>query len=586
MPTPIASDQPTIEILDLLSSTPTLWSDAVETVRTEALGIVRRITPPGGVHLRRRSSLSTYDYLRAAYEAVRDKVKFELASNLAISSYEWLWYLRRLPRAIFQGELRTTYGYDSILAEVLAGWAPRVARSAPISQEDGTLAFPVNRSRLGDVLWLCAWTLLLSEAHAAIRWSSKGVEFAFSDDQPFPEAIPSPSQRRAVRLYDTRMEKEPMSFFGSMTATQTLDRHTKDARSAVKSDKPFLFAVAPIKDRMVHVPIAGVPRRQWPRTLAGYAPLGLSTERLVDLAQATDLRLLNWPARVPTLLQLLVMSPLLFAMKPHWFANVLQRGYFVARWAAMNELMDTGVFAGSLSDLANELPTLDFATSQTQFWERLETIAGTDLPLAAGPVVRSSGDGFVAIDLWAATTRLNHDLQIRESGGQSINVRSSKFEDAVQDAINETRWRPTASTLALRKRLRRGKKDFTDIDAVGERNRDLLVVSCKFLAYSPEYDAGMYSVVRNTASTVLQGVHSLDHLILHPVGDNYDLSQFRTIYSVVCTPRPVYVPAGPATATVLGELRRSCSLDELGRELASRPGRHPRSRKQRRKRRP
>jgi hypothetical protein len=585
MPAPIASDQPTLEILDLLSSTPTLWPDALETVRLEALGIVRRILPPGGVHLRRRPSLSTYDYLRLAYAAVRDKVKFELASNLAISSYEWLWYLRRLPRAIFQGELRTTYGYDSILAEVLAGWAPQIARSAPISQQDGTLAFPVNRSILSDVLRLGAWTILLSEGHAAIRWSSKGVEFAFSDHLPFPLAMPNTTQRRAVRLYDRRMEKEPMSFFGSMTTTQTLDRHAKDARGAVNSDKPLLFAVAPIRQTMVHVPIARVPRGQWPRTVARYAPLGVSTERLVNLGQAIDLRLLSWPASVPTLLQLLAMSPLLFALNPGWLANVLQRGYFVARWSAMNELMDSGVFAGSLSDLANEFPTLEFATSQTEFWTRLQTIGGTDLPLAAGPVVRLSGDEFVAVDLWTATTRLNHDLQIRESGGHSINVRSSNFEDAVQDAINETRWRPTASTLGLRKRLRRGEKNFTDIDAVGEHNGSLLVVSCKFLVYSPEYDAGVYSVVRNAASTVLQGIRSLDHLILHPVGDNYDLSQFRTIYSIVCTPRPIYVPAGPATATELGDLRRSCSLDELRRGLASRPGVRPSPRKQRRKRR-
>jgi len=578
-------DQPTLEILELLSSTPSLWSDALETVRADALGIVRRIAPPGGVHLRRRASLSTYEYLSAAYAAVRDEVKFELTSNLATSSYEWLWYLRRLPREIFEGELRTTYGYSSLLAEVIAGWAPRTARGAPVVQPDGSLAFAVSRSRLNDVLRLCAWTVLLFDAHAAIRWSSKGVEFQFSDQQPFPEAIPNAGQQRAVRLYDARMEKEPMSFFGAMTATQTLDRQRKDARSALNSDKPFLYAVAPIKHSQVSVPIAALPRRQWPRTRAGYAPLGLSIERLVDLADAIDLRLLNWPASVPILLQLLAMSPLLFALKPGWLANVLQRGYFVARWASINELMDSGVFADSLSDLADELPTLDFAISPPRFWERLQSIDGTDLPLAAGPVVRPAGEDFVAVDLWTATTRLNHDLQTRESGGHAINVRSSQFEDAVQEAIDETRWKPTASTLALRKRLRRGGEDYTDIDAIGEHNSDLLLVSCKFLAYSPEYDAGVYSVIRNAASTVLHGIRSLDHLKLHPVGDNYDLTQFRRIYSVVCTPRPIYVPAGPAIETEIGRLRRSCSLDELRRGLASRPNTHQRSRKQRRKRR-
>jgi hypothetical protein len=46
-------------------------------------------------------------------------------------------------------------------------------------------------------------------------------------------------------------------------------------------------------------------------------------------------------------------------------------------------------------------------------------------------------------------------------------------------------------------------------------------------------------------------------------GDNYDLARFTRIAGVVCSPEPVWVPLGRATALLELGLRASCSLSEL-----------------------
>ena len=138
-----------------------------------------------------------------------------------------------------------------------------------------------------------------------------------------------------------------------------------------------------------------------------------------------------------------------------------------------------------------------------------------------------------------------------------------------RQAIDESVWKPSAATRLLRKPLRLGGAYLTDIDAVGERNGELLLVSCKWIAYTPQYDAGVYSVVRNASTTVVSAIDTLERLLGDRIGDNYDLTSYKAIHTVVCTPHPLWVPIGQATAQPSKGLYRACSIAELRRWLGS-----------------
>lgn len=58
------------------------------------------------------------NFLRNLHNQVEIEA-FEVASEF--TSAQWLWYLRRLPYFVLEGNLETTFQYDITLAEVISG---------------------------------------------------------------------------------------------------------------------------------------------------------------------------------------------------------------------------------------------------------------------------------------------------------------------------------------------------------------------------------------------------------------------------------------------------------------------------------
>lgn len=566
--TPTHFDQPALDVLDLLSDDPGIWPQAIDEVRQESVALLRAVGPPRGVLTTFRSSPATYEYLVEINRVVGNKVRFEVASNLSYSAYRWTWYIRRLPKPIFSGVLKTTYGYDSLLADVISGWAPSAAVRPPSSKE-GFLTFPINRTILRDVLRLCAWAVLLSEIHAAIRWSSKSVEFHFVDDTPVPVPNPLRTELSAVNLFDRRMERGPMSFLGGMATRARSAQQTPGVQKADGLARVILTALVPIADRRLRVPMPGVAIRERSYVWASYAPVVIDTAEFAALCRAPEFEDADWPESVPTLLQLLAIVGIAFLTNSGWLANSMQRGYFVARHQDLIGQFQRILPIVTQKVLVPNFPTFRFARTGTELWTALSAITGRDFPLAAGPVVRAAGPDGACVDLWAATARLNHDLHVSEPGGERANVRSQRFENSVQGIIDASPWKPSSPTRQLRKVLRLNGRTFTDIDAIAENDGTVLIVSCKALFYTAAYDAGDYAAIRNAATVVADAIGVLDELAANPVGDNYDLAQFRAIRTVVCTPTPVYVPSGRATKYETRGLRRACSIEELKHWLAS-----------------
>jgi len=180
---------------------------------------------------------------------------------------------------------------------------------------------------------------------------------------------------------------------------------------------------------------------------------------------------------------------------------------------------------------------------------------------------------YVCIDMWAASNGFLTWFQFPKVQGQVANDRAAKFEDVVQDLIDRTRWaEPTTRTLRQRTLVIDGQP-LTDIDAIGSRDGVLLVVSCKSIPYTREYDRGAHSEVRNAASTVDKAVAYwagvVEKLDARRVGRNYDFSTFKQIVGVVCTPFEVYTGNAKSLSNTLEGLRWACSLDELANFLDS-----------------
>jgi hypothetical protein len=498
------------------------------------------------------------DYFQKARKLIDSSLE---AQADRYSSFRWLWYLRRLPRFVFEGHLSITYPYDSSLAEALSATS---ARRSPYKILNGTLVYPIKREPLEIVMRFCVGVIYLSQIHSNIRLASKGVEFEFADDALGKEHATHP-QIEAIELYDKRGARgfSVMRLHGSGTIA-TSEPDDKRAplgmfvnRLVASVSQPLIIGGSKVKVTVD----------------ANFAVQGVSLENLEILNRDPRLEGLTWwPEDAPVLLLTLYLAVFVFEAAPHGLLNVQLNGYLIVPIDSFLAIADRWLAVGRhLVDQV--LPGASMPTSGREVVDIL-SVSRSDWPAHHSPMVRREGD-CLCLDLSAATEHFQRALIFSGvGGGAAPNVRGEHFEDRVQQTIDASPWRPPASVRELKGRtLKRLGRSVTDIDALGTAGKQLLLISCKSRVKNLLYDGGDYSEVRNAATYLVdaaeQWIQIKAFFQSNPVGDNYDFSPFTEIIAVVCTPSVFYVPIGIATDFVAEGLLQVSSIDELSEFVMS-----------------
>jgi hypothetical protein len=106
--------------------------------------------------------------------------------------------------------------------------------------------------------------------------------------------------------------------------------------------------------------------------------------------------------------------------------------------------------------------------------------------------------------------------------------------------IDQTAWAPNSPFRELhRRKLRLNDRPITDVDALAVSGSTILLVSCKSIPYTYEYDGGDYGTVRNVRTRIevadVEWQQRVDKIRQERSGDNYDFEGYE-VYGVVCTP--------------------------------------------------
>jgi hypothetical protein len=488
--------------------------------------------------------------------------------------YGWLWYLRRLPEWIFAGELSTTEPYDAMLATVLSA---QTARRAEHEAHDGNVQYPLDDAAIRAVLWLCAIAIVASEVHGKLRRAGKGQAFVLAADQ-LPRSVSNDALAEAIAAYDMRTAAD--AGLESTSLAQAAD-------AARSQSWPLLVA-------------AQVERRQsvpgWRGPLADmdvckldgrYVPQFLALDALADVVADAGGLAENWwePGLSALIVLLRAVCFDVFFRSPSAGFNVPNVGYLVLPRATVLDLLGY-VLETTSADIASLLTGAEVPSSPSAVLAGVEAIAGQSWPMLPGPVIRRAGEQ-VVIDLVAAYSRLIRMVTVASGrGGVLVNSEAAHFEQVVQRVVNASAWRPEPGLADVRGRhLRLGGQTITDIDAIACHGGTSLLISCKSVAYTSDYDAGAYNVVRNARTMLEKAVREwdgkLETLRSNPVGDNYDFSGVGRIEGVVVTPHVLFVHAGELlTPRQINNrpLLPVVSVGELRKFLSShrRPGRSAR----------
>jgi hypothetical protein len=491
-----------------------------------------------------------------------------VAAASGYSAYRWLWYLRRLPDEVFKGTLPTTEAYDLALAcSVAATGAAReeqVSSSSSPSPSTGPSAItypvnhPVNQPVAARVLRFAIGCCLLSDVHATLRRVGKGQAMRIEAGRPLPIALRDPRVDAAIDLYDQRVARAGR-FLGRSGTVLDASQLTGAA------DNPFV-AVHLTKSYLVPMPTRrDVPRGRLP---ARFVPTRLGFAELRELNAHPALAGYQWwGSGTVLLLMLMRLAPSYLQQVDHAVQTLLQFGYFVVDRRLFDEVA-AAHWQDAASDVAAILPVVDPAMcAPHEFCPALAALRPVLYPVRNGPPIIVQGEA-VIVDLWAATAQLQSQLSFPDDQGPVANARGTHFEDAVQRVLDDSPWAPTDLTRKARRvHLRIGGTKVGEIDAVGERDGRVLLLSCKSRVCGDRYDVGEFRDVRNAASLVEGAVRDwatlLDLLRGTPKGDNYDLRHATHLIGAVITPTPIFVSLGPSSEFTVPGLRVASSVEEL-----------------------
>lgn len=173
------------------------------------------------------------------------------------------------------------------------------------------------------------------------------------------------------------------------------------------------------------------------------------------------------------------------------------------------------------------------------------------------------------VDLVAACRALG-EAHVRPPDGSGANAWTRVFEDQVQSVIDRSSWNPSDKVRQLiRRTIRVEGADLTDIDAVGSRDGELLLISVKAWTTPSNLAFGEFWAVNDRRKIVEKAVvdwgFNIDVIRRNPEILGIPIPQ--KIHGLVVTPDVPYVLGGPCTAEVVSGLLAVSTLAELDRCL-------------------
>jgi hypothetical protein len=128
--------------------------------------------------------------------------------------------------------------------------------------------------------------------------------------------------------------------------------------------------------------------------------------------------------------------------QPQALQNVVRFGYFVLEDSLFE--VTAALWSRIIPEVAAVTSDPDLSTLKPeQLRPQLAALEPFVYPLRPGPPVIVEGSA-VVVDLWAATTQLRSLLQFPAVQGVEANARARHFEDAVQELLDSSPWRPKA----------------------------------------------------------------------------------------------------------------------------------------------
>lgn len=418
-------------------------------------------------------------------------------------SAEWLFWLRRLRGQFHINSLRTTEPYIHDLAETLAAGE---SRPSVLPLDLPTFNFEFNETVLADLLLMRHAAIELYRLHATMKRCAKGQSVQFREGE-VPYAVPDDVLEIAIHEYDQRNERSAHNLLDAV-GLHAADRKRPPTLESFGTSVPLWHRMGDGSDD------SRLPR---PLDLNDPPPCMLSFPDLGALDPFHKATAFN---KEHVALLILLWAAWFIVTDDEGEAEVrrrmtplLQWGYLVAPTDAHFLPAIKLALAAIRDDPSPVIPAHLVPGSTDEVLATLRAMQPATRPPTPGCPIHDC-PGHTLIDAVGASQRLFQSL-VRPIDGAGANFWSDQFEADVQSIIDQTEWAPEGDLRKLvGKTIKKPNGDhLTDIDAVAVRSSEVLLVSCKAVAFTAELHAGEHRAVRELLDKTEKALTKWDEVI-------------------------------------------------------------------------
>ncbi|EMR44819.1 hypothetical protein [Pseudomonas putida] len=513
------------------------------------------------------SASSLNSYAKESLSRVENNA-IELANKHP--KYYWKFYLTGFSKDHFKGELETSFLFNLKMFESCISFSEKRINEAELYKNGNAVALEINDSVVKDYCKLVGYSLLLKDLYTLIRISSKGCDFQYHIDKPFPTPIYDNLVNESIQLYDNRNVTESTVDSGmNMPSKSGFSLKQKNLR---KIENLLILANenAEADVKYEKIPKTFKNPKEKINTKMNFSIIRISLETIYDEFKLGNEKL-PWADELLEIIGLLQFVT--DAILRGWvlLPAVAEKGYIL-----LPKTFVTNYIHGFIESVKKyQLGKLGISFSinaEDLIKKYSRPLRGRIYP-ANTSIIFDAGKMF-GFDMSCSFEILLHQLEYTKSQGKIANLRGLFFESQTQDSIDASTFKPASNIRALvAKPLKLGNKQITDLDAILVSGKTLVAISCKSLLVNEDYDMGDYRTIRNITSSIEKYVEEwrskTTFINNNKVGDNYDLSEVDHIIGLVLTPSVLYCNVSYRNELSLKGLYENMSSHELEAWLSS-----------------
>lgn len=466
-----------------------------------------------------------------------------------LSTYEWIWLLRRLPLETIPHRIDSTPPYVVRVAQTLASRSRMLCVGT--NRKNGSIYFTVDKGKISRLRQLVAAAICIQRVHAMVRLVGKGAQLTQSSGS-VNCIFADPSIQPAIDLFDrrARLGDHFLSAVGIIDSEQKMRTEPRSANADPLSSTIWL----PTNTNLL--------RSDEPR----FIPQIINIDLLMRLTDLTD-------TRYEDIIDLLVILDSILSAASRdlpSLVNLYRVGYAVVSRRDLKRFVGRSISRlrkAGIMEAHGEFDVGHFTALKVI--ERLRKSEAELLPLSSSQALIDIGQNAM-LDGYSATARLKTILEVGNHGGEPSNIRAAIFEQLIQQTIDQSPCRPRGY---LRNLIGRTVSDelghITDIDCIAETSEFVLMIDCKSKVRSRAFECGEYLSVRNIRTALEKAADDWTSKVTRIAKTDVMSKEARTILGIVCTPFIPFVISEGSRTIVLPGLRHVSSASELDEWLAA-----------------